>query len=283
MKKMYKSLLILIVAFGISASGYAAQEIVKTMSLGDGISTSGVVRLVVKLADDVIGPDMGITLHEAEPAAPWNDAMAISMFDFAKNANGGIYLAGYNAGDWDWETNVKPVEKNKAIAIWITIDAVNQTHGLSAQMEGEAGVTTIFSDYGDRESIKGANTATIAKFCSVFVNDRDGQSASGIEILKDAEIVASIDAFDFSSFVSGVSTEKTAASISVYPTLVDDMLNIATDDVISNIKIFSLAGQEVFKGAISKEISVAELISGTYIVEVKTMNNQVSRQKIIKK
>lgn len=281
MKKIYKNLLALVFAFSISATSFGAIVIVKTMPLGESISTSGVVRLVVKLTDDAIGPDIGFTLHEVEPAAPWNDAMAIGMFDFVKNSVGGIHLAGYNAGAWDWENNVKAVEKSKAIAIWITIDAVNQTHGLSAQMEGETEVTTIYADYGDRESLN-ANTATVAKFCSVFVNDKAGQATTAIEVIKDAEIVSSIEAFDFSSLGTAIASNNITPAVSVYPTLAQDILNISSAVEISSVKIYSLLGQEVFSGSDSKQIPVSALNSGTYIVEVKTVNNLVSRKKFLK-
>lgn len=283
MTKFYKKILTVTVALVLTVSGFAAPEIVKTMSLGDGISTNGIVRVVVKLTDDAIGPDIGFTLHEAEPAAPWNDAMAIGMFDFIKNSNGGIHLAGYNAGTWDWDNNVKAVETNKNLVLWIKIDAENQTHGLSAQIEGEDEVTDVYSDYGDRESIKGDNTATVANFCSVFVNNRDGMPTTAIEIVQDAEIVESVEPFDFSTLTSAVSSNRIGKSISVYPTVASNILNISSVDDVSHVKIYSLSGQAVYSGESTKLVNVSNFNRGTYIVEVKTVNDFVSTLKFIKK
>lgn len=284
MKHFYKTFLTLIIAIATTSLGYAGQDVVKTMSLGDGISTSGYVRLVVKLTDNAIGPDIGFTLHETEPAAPWNDAMAIGMFDFVKNANGGIHLAGYDNGNWDWDNNVKAVEKNKYIVLWIQIDAEAQTHGLYAQMEGESTVTTVYEGYGDRESIKGPNTATIAKYCSVFVNNRDGQATSAIEVAVDAEIVDAVTPYDFGDLTTGISGDKALNnSISVYPTLVRDYLNVNTSDDVKTLKVYSITGEMVLNVSNKKRVSMQELRTGAYIVEVETMNNFVHRQKVVKK
>lgn len=182
---------------GFCFSTYAASEIVKTMPLSTTITETGIVRLVVRLTDDATGPDIGITLHQNATAAPWNDGMAISMFDFVNNSNGGIHLAGYNGSTWEWNSNVKQVEKNRDIALWITVDAANNTHSLSAQMQGETTVTDVFSGYTDRASGRGLPNDN-AGFCSVFVNNRDGQATSAVQIVSDAQIVTSIEAYDFS-------------------------------------------------------------------------------------
>lgn len=176
---------------------YAGQDIVKTMPLDTSISTSATVRLVVRLTDDATGPDIGITLHESATAAPWDDGMAIMMFDFKKNTNGGIHLAGYNAGAWDWHESVKAVEKGRMIALFLSVDAANNTHSLAAQMQGESTVTSIYSDYGDRASLKGKPNSN-ASYCSVFVNNISGQQTSAIEIIEEAVIVDSIAPYDFS-------------------------------------------------------------------------------------
>ncbi len=193
-----KSFLTLLLILGVPLSLHAGQTIVKTMPLNNSITETGIVRLVVKLTDDATGPDIGITLHESDLAAPWDDGMAIMMFDFTKNTNGGIHLAGYNGeASWDWNTNVKTVEKGRQIALFLTVDAANNTHSLAAQMQGETSVTTIYTDYGDRASLKGKPNAN-AGYCSVFVNNRDGQQSSAVEIIEEATIVSSISPYEFS-------------------------------------------------------------------------------------
>lgn len=279
MRKIYKNLLVIALCLLSVNAVKAGQTIVKTMPLGTSIDGTGIVRLVVKVSPSAVGPDIGFTLHEKEPAAPWNDAMAIGMFDFAKNSNGGLHLAGYNGGSWDWETNVKTVEAGKQIVLWISIDAAGQTHGLSAQMEGETTVTTIYEGYGDRESIKGDNTATAANFCSVFVNDRDGATSADIEIVKDAEIVTSIEPYAFTTATSDIEIKP----ISIYPTVVTNELTIKSNSAVSNTKVYSLTGQLVLEAINEPQITMAELKAGTYIVSVTTVDGQNLMQKVIKK
>lgn len=174
---------------------YSAQEIVKTMPLGES-QISGTVRLVVRLNEEAIGPDIGITLHQNLPAQPWDDALALCMFDFIKNTNGGIYLAGYNASSWEWHTEVKKVQKNRMVALWLTYDADKNTHSLSAQMQGETSVTSIYSNYGARAPQRGMPNDWVG-YCSLFINNKDGQSTSAIEVIEEATFVSNIEPFDF--------------------------------------------------------------------------------------
>lgn len=196
MKTIYKPLftLSLFVAFALTA--FAGQEIVKTMPLDATIGTSGTVRLVMTLTDEAKGPDIGITLHEGLPATPWDDGMAICMFDFTKNTNGGIHLAGYNSGTWDWHDHIKKVEKGRQIALWLTVNTTNNTHALYAQMQGESDVTEVYTNYGDRASIKGKANSSVG-YCSVFVNNKEGQTRSAVQIVEEAVIVDSIEPYEF--------------------------------------------------------------------------------------
>lgn len=276
-KTLFSALMFL---FASAFTAFAGQDIVKTMPLGSSITETGIVRLVVKVSPSAIGPDMGITLHEAEPAAPWNDAMAIMMFDFAKNSNGGIHLAGYNAGTWDWETNVKQVEKDKQIALWISVDAANNLHGLSAQMEGETEVTTVYSDYGDRASLQGqANSA--ANFCSVFVNNRDGATTDAIEIIKDAEIVSSIEPYDFGT--AALWSNKVEASISIFPTVANNEITLSSDKIISQIAVLTVGGQEIIAKSNVSTLDVSELNAGIYLVKATTIDGGVAVKRFVKK
>lgn len=278
--KNFKTLLsALVLLFATVFSANAGQDVVKTMPLGQGIDGTGIVRLVVKLSPDAMGPDIGITLHEAEPAAPWNDAMAIMMFDFAKNSNGGIHLAGYNAGTWDWETNVKAVEKDKQIALWLTVDAAGNTHGLSAQIEGETEVTTVYGDYGDRASLQGKPNTT-ANFCSVFVNNRDGAPTTDIEVIKDAEIVSAIEPYDFGT--ASLSSAR-VSSISISHDINTDQLTINSASAISKVTILTLSGKKVLSQVNSSELNVKQLNAGLYLVKATNIAGETSITKILKK
>ncbi len=283
-----KQLLVFTLLISAFFSANAAQDIVKTMPLDSAINQSGTVRLVLRLTDDATGPDIGVSLHQAEPAAPWDDAMAICMFDFIKNTNGGIHLAGYNAGAWDWHEKVKAVEKNRMIALWLTVDAVNNTHALAAQMQGESGVTTIYTGYGDRASLKGKPNAS-AGFCSVFVNNKDGQQTSAIEIIEDAIIVDAIAPYDFedstcftsygdiiyADITEGDAYEFGGASLTIAGVYYDTIMNVQGCDSILTLNLtVSPAGE--------KAVILAQLqkVNNYYMInnpETETVNSGASK------
>jgi hypothetical protein len=69
--------------------------------------------------------------------------------------------------------------------------------------------------------------------------------------------------------------------VSLYPNPVKDILNIETETEIKSIAIYNLLGQKV-KTAKSRNINVADLSNGTYMVRVEDVNNAVETMKIVK-
>lgn len=212
MKSLKKLVITLSFLLAFSSSIFAGALPVKTMPLGDGINATGYVRVVLELTDDAIGLDMGCILHQEEAAAAWNNGMATMMVNLKTESP---TLAGYNGTGWDLVNNIKAVDKNKEIAIWFTVDAVANTYGISAQMEDETEVTTIFTDYVSRSSVKG-QLSDIAKFCSVFVNDKNGQTIKAVKVVKDAEIVTSIVPYVFPMPIYGDTTEVAICDNATY-------------------------------------------------------------------
>jgi len=87
-------------------------------------------------------------------------------------------------------------------------------------------------------------------------------------------------------YVQGVlSTESfDAASFSVYPNPVKNILNIQTRDVVSSISIYNVLGKLVHQSSpksISPSVDMANLKSGIYFVEV-TIGNASKTVKVIK-
>lgn len=68
----------------------------------------------------------------------------------------------------------------------------------------------------------------------------------------------------------------------IYPNPTNDILNIETTLELKSIEIYSIQGQKVLKSN-QKQISVANLSSGMYMVKIQDSENNVATRKIIKK
>jgi len=75
------------------------------------------------------------------------------------------------------------------------------------------------------------------------------------------------------------------AQLSYYPNPVKDILNISSDEKLVNVVIYNMVGQKVLGNSLSEskvKVNVANLLTGTYIVEATTIDGKVKRFKIIK-
>lgn len=76
---------------------------------------------------------------------------------------------------------------------------------------------------------------------------------------------------------------NTSNKFTIYPNPTKDFLNIVATSSISEVKIFNPMGQLVLTAKNTSEIDIAELGKGIYLVYIKTEDNQVGVEKIIKK
>lgn len=81
-------------------------------------------------------------------------------------------------------------------------------------------------------------------------------------------------------------TEVTANSFSVYPTLVSNQVfNVSGKSKISSVEVYNIAGQQVLKlapNATSVEVNTSKLVPGTYIVNVIGDQTKLSKKIIVK-
>lgn len=97
--------------------------------------------------------------------------------------------------------------------------------------------------------------------------------------------------FDTSKYVScepvGITIIGSRASINVYPNPAVNQITVSSDEMISEIRISNLMGQQLKSingmNNTSAVVPVNELQNGIYIYMVKTSNNQVVTGKLIKK
>ncbi|MFL0062784.1 choice-of-anchor J domain-containing protein [Tenacibaculum maritimum] len=81
---------------------------------------------------------------------------------------------------------------------------------------------------------------------------------------------------------AGINDEVLASKFSIYPNPANNYINIATKEAISTISIINLLGEEldIQKG---KKILLKDLSKGVYLLKIKTKEDKIVIQKIIKK
>ncbi len=100
---------------------------------------------------------------------------------------------------------------------------------------------------------------------------------------------------DSSSFVSiacpviNLAVEEITSSannLKVFPSPVNDILNVSSDQKIISVTIFNTAGQLILTKAINDKIAavdVSGLVSGIYLVKINLDNRNVKTVKVIKR
>lgn len=279
MKTIYKFLLAFVCVLSLSASSFA-QTAVKTMPIGGetGITGTGIVRVVVKTTDKFVSHDVGVIIHQEEANYAYNNGMALALFQYTAGEPVMAQLRGWNPNAWNL-TSVKNFPRGTQVALWFSIDAVNNTYSIACQGEGETTVTTLVENFGSRAS-HNSLPSDAAKFLTVGYNKNNG-SADWVQVVDDAVVVSAIEPFLF--VTSAKTTSHNAMSLKLYPTVADDFLNIVSEEEISSVKVISMVGKTVYEGNAVSKISVSDLQAGAYIVEVKTINNNIARKNFMKK
>jgi hypothetical protein len=83
---------------------------------------------------------------------------------------------------------------------------------------------------------------------------------------------------------SGLTEISSSVNITTFPNPVKDVVEISSDEKISNLKIFNSTGQEIMNTNVDDTKTIVNLKSfptGLYIIQIQTANNIVSK-KIIK-
>lgn len=277
MRKFNKSLLTVVLLL-VSLSSFGASVVVKTMAVEPASDGSEYVRVVLKLTDKFLGKEIGVLFHEDAAAFAWNDGIGIMMIE---HYNGGIQAHGYNQNTWVKDAGIKLIAAQDEVALWFKIDVDNDKHSCSAQISGESSVSTVYTDYLSRES-NNANTAAAVKYCTITYNDlaAGGNTPGCVEVVSDATVVSSISPYSFPTALSEMASSE---SVKVYPSIVQDFVTISSELVVSNVRVLSLNGQQIISANETGRLDVSSLAQGIYLVEVKTADNNIFRQKIVKK
>ena len=84
--------------------------------------------------------------------------------------------------------------------------------------------------------------------------------------------------------IMGVS-DVTGATISVYPTVVKDNVNISAKSNITNVAVFNTAGQQVLKSnpnSVSTQVNMSALPAGVYIVKIQAGKETLTKKVVVK-
>ncbi len=283
MKKFTKLFMICAIMLGASSIAFAGMTSVATMDLGED-KTSGVVRVVIKLTDTFVSnatnnTDVGILVHQ-DAFTGWNDGIAISMFQSLTAEENKVVLKGYNASTWVVEDQ-KEVERNKQIALWLTFDAVADTHGLHYQIEGSDSIVEVYSGYANR-AVNQGGLNEFGRYLTVAFNDRFS-SEGCVEIIDSAVCVETVAAYTFEGGSAALKYQKEKAQVSVFPTVVNNEITLKAEKAIAQVSVLNISGQEMMTRYNVNKLNVAELSTGVYFVKATTVEGAVAIQRIIKK
>ena len=93
-----------------------------------------------------------------------------------------------------------------------------------------------------------------------------------------------IDNIKFYAGEMGVS-DLTSASISVYPTVTKDVVNVSAKSNISNIAVYNTAGQQVMRvnpNGMNAQINVNSLPAGVYMVKIQSGKETLTKKIVVK-
>ncbi|OEK07406.1 hypothetical protein A8C32_18405 [Flavivirga aquatica] len=91
-----------------------------------------------------------------------------------------------------------------------------------------------------------------------------------------------IDEISFTPTLSSNDVIKEDVSIKIFPSPVNEQLNVISTNTIEKIEIYNLLGQKVLANKNSKTLNVASLLKGVYIAKIYQEDNLISTKQIIK-
>jgi hypothetical protein len=108
-------------------------------------------------------------------------------------------------------------------------------------------------------------------------------SIGGVPRLYPTEIEADNSLFAFSKYGSVTARPAPAASgTRIYPNPVADALRIANTDALAGYEIHDLSGRIVARGGSTRQIMVADLVPGLYVLRGSLQDGQTFQEKFIK-
>lgn len=224
----------------------------------------------------------------AAPPIPSNDecanAEAVSVLPFnatldagsATNNGGFVGDCGFGMNDGVWYTFTTV----DAGTIDITISAVNGWDAEVAIYSGSCGAFTCV-DSADSGGTSGDETLTgvaVSAGTQYWINV--GQFSGSTD---NPEGAFTIDITTSDTTTLGLDSDS-IEGFSLFPTVVQKELKIASQDVVESITLYNLMGQQVFTKKLNMtntEVDLSTLAAGMYIVKAK-VGNKVGTYKIIK-
>lgn len=169
------------------------------------------------------------------------------------------------------EFNAKKVE-NSSVLSWATTHEVNSDHfDIERSSDGKEwmNIGTVFAQ---------GETSKVFKY---YFTDRAPLMGENLYRLK---MVDRDETFSYSRIAS-VSFDHTS-EIALYPNpiTISDKINLQTDDLskIKNIQIYNTAGKLILESEASRQVSVENLSTGLYIVQIVFIDGSISTHRVVK-
>lgn len=252
-------------------------------------NSTGIVRIVFTPTTDFVNKEIAVILHNDEAVATWDASMAAVMLNYTAATTRQFGCWEGTSVSFVYNESLVPVLGNQ-VALWIEVDPTANTYSTYIQLEGDDQPTKIAENYLSRKATpsKGNDvTALDVNYCTLWYNDASNgpnnvsNPSTCVTIDSEAEVVIAVEPFNF-----GIANKLTTAQeqqVSIYPTVVDDVLTIQSEEAIRQVAVLSLNGQALMTTDAAQTIDVAQLNAGIYMVKVTTAAGQTSFQKIMKK
>ncbi len=163
---------------------------------------------------------------------------------------------------------------------------------LEIQMGSDGASTSLVSQLFDNIGTPISSITTINGISEALYTSITTTGGYVFFVGQDFKTTTGFQTLDFSRFQVVKNTqsilsvkEQNAFEFGLYPNPVNDELSINTSEVLSEISITDVLGQQVktFRGNISDTIDVSNLSAGIYIVKLSSKSGGVSVKKFIKK
>ena len=84
-------------------------------------------------------------------------------------------------------------------------------------------------------------------------------------------------------FTAGIDENHTYTNCQIFPNPANDVINLKCDDEIETICVYNLVGDKINEQTFGNSVGVSEILTGFYIVVLKTKNNKICRRVFMKK
>ncbi|MDZ7741632.1 MAG: choice-of-anchor J domain-containing protein [Bacteroidota bacterium] len=247
----------------------------------DGLPTYGFTEISFPHAYD---PMPFIAFNPSATDPPMTDDEEIQPYEGDKFAACFASVPAGGQGNDDWMISpMTSLGSESELSFWAK--SYTDAYGLE---RFNVGVSTTGMDPEDFTFINGGDYLEAPMAWTEFtfdLSDYDYQDVYiAIQCVSYDAFVFMVDELCILTTPTGIDVPAVSAGINMYPNPGNGMVNLASENVINEVKIFNTTGQIVYfntPGAEYTQINTSELSTGVYVVQVETSKGITSRKLIV--